>query len=138
MITIQHEGFPAPKKKFLAVVRQAASRIGLPGDATVRLAGADEMRALNREYRGQDRATDVLSFPLGETLPDGPYAGDILVCLPVAEKQARRAGHSLERELLLLVIHGLLHLKGFDHETDAGEMLALQKRLYAEFGAELP
>jgi len=138
MITIQHEGFPAPGKKLRAVVRKAASRIGLPGKATVRLAGADEVRALNRKYRGQDRATDVLSFPLGETLADGPYAGDILVCLPVAEKQARRSGHSLEKELLLLVIHGLLHLKGFDHETDEGEMLALQKRLYAEFGAELP
>jgi len=138
MITIQHEGFPAPGRRLLAAVREAASRLGLKGEATIRLAGEDEVRSLNREYRGRDRATDVLSFPLGEKLPDGLYAGDILVCRPVAEEQARRSAHSLERELLLLAIHGLLHLKGFDHEQDGGEMLALQQRLFAELSGKLP
>ena len=56
----------------------------------------------------------------------------------MAEKQARQNGHSLEKELLLLMIHGLLHLQGLDHEKDNGEMLALQQRLFAEFAGELP
>lgn len=138
MITVQHEGFPLPARKFPAIVRRVAARIGIAGGATVRLAGVDEVRELNRAYRGKDRATDVLSFPLGEKLPGGRYAGDVLICVPVAEEQARRNGQSLGRELLLLAIHGLLHLQGQDHETDHGEMLELQRRLFAEFAAELP
>ncbi|MCU0275572.1 MAG: rRNA maturation RNase YbeY [Acidobacteria bacterium] len=138
MIAIQHEGFPAPAREFRAALRQAAARIGLKGRVTVRLAGAEEVRALNRRFRQRDRATDVLSFPLAEKLPEGNYAGDILICLPIAERQARRAGHSRERELLLLAIHGLLHLKGLDHVADAGEMLALQERLFAELAREMP
>jgi probable rRNA maturation factor len=137
MLTIQHEGFPRPGRKLAAAVRQAASRIGLRGSVTVRLAGEDEVRALNRQYRGHNRATDVLSFPFNEKLSDGLYAGDILICLPVAAKQARRNAHAVEKELLLLAIHGLLHLKGFDHEKDAGEMLAWQRRLFAELAGEL-
>jgi probable rRNA maturation factor len=138
MIAIQHEGFPLPEKKLASLVRRIAGRLGLKGKATIRLAGEAEVRALNREYRGRDRATDVLSFPLGERLPGGLYAGDILICVPVAADQARRHSQSLERELLLLMIHGLLHLKGLDHEADQGGMLALQRRLFAEFGKELP
>ena len=138
MIKIQHEGFPLAEKKFLALLKGIAGRIGLNGGATVRLAGSAEVRALNRKYRRIDRATDVLSFPLGEKLPGGLYAGDVLICLPIAAKQARQNAQSLERELLLLMIHGLLHLQGLDHERDRGEMLALQARLFAEFAAELP
>lgn len=138
MITFQRQGFAVPVKDFPALLRRVAARMRLPGRATVRLAGEREMRELNRAFRGQDRATDVLSFPLGEKLPGGRYAGDVLICLPVAEEQARRHGQSLGRELLLLAIHGLLHLQGRDHETDQGEMLELQRRLFAEFAAELP
>jgi len=138
MIKIQHQGFPLAEKKFLALLKGIAGRIGLKGGATVRLAGSAEVRALNRKYRRIDRATDVLSFPLGEKLPGGLYAGDVLICLPIAAKQARQNAQSLERELLLLMIHGLLHLQGLDHERDRGEMLALQARLFAEFAAELP
>lgn len=138
MIAVQHEGFPLPARTFPALARKVAARIGLEGAATIRLSGEEEVRTLNRTYRGKDRATDVLSFPSGETLPGGLYAGDILVCMPVAAEQARQHGHSLAREVLLLAIHGLLHLKGLDHEADRGEMLALQERLFAEFAAELP
>ncbi len=139
MVTIQYKGFPDPGQEFRAAVRHAAARIGLKGLATIRLAGAEEVRTLNRQYRGKDRATDVLSFPLGEKLPGGGlYAGDVLVCVPVAEGQARRGGHSLARELLRLSIHGLLHLHGLDHETDCGQMLALQERLFAGLARELP
>jgi probable rRNA maturation factor len=129
MIKIQHEGFPLPEKKFLAILRKIAVRLDLKGSATIRLAAAAEVRVLNRKYRNIDHATDVLSFL---------YAGDVLICVPIAEKQARQNSQSLEKELLLLMIHGLLHLKGLDHERDEGEMLALQMRLFAEFAGELP
>jgi probable rRNA maturation factor len=138
MIRVQHEGFPLPEKKFQGLANKIAGRIGLKGTATIRLAGAAEVRTLNRKYRGIDHATDVLSFPLGEKLPEGLYAGDVLICMPIAEKQARQNSQSLEKELLLLMIHGLLHLQGLDHERDKGEMLARQARLFAEFAGELP
>lgn len=138
MIDFQRQGFARPAPGFSALLRRVAVRAGLQGRATVRLAGEAEMRALNREYRGRDRATDVLSFPLGEELPGGGlYAGDVLICVPLAEAQARSRGHSLARELLLLAIHGLLHLQGLDHEKDGGRMLRRQRRLFAEFSREL-
>jgi probable rRNA maturation factor len=139
MISIQHEGFPLDEKKFRAMLARIALRLDLKGGVTIRLAGEGEVRSLNREFRLKDRATDVLSFPLGEKLPGGSlYAGDILICVPLAEKQARQNSQSLEKEFLLLMIHGLLHLKGLDHEKDRGEMLGLQQRLFAEFSRELP
>ncbi len=138
MIKIQHEGFPLAEKKFLGLARKIAGRIDLKGDVTIRFAGAAEVRGLNRKYRNIDHATDVLSFPLGEKLPEGFYAGDVLICVPIAEKQARQNSQSLEKELLLLLIHGLLHLQGLDHERDKGEMLAQQTRLFAELAGDLP
>jgi len=138
MIKIQHEEFPLPEKKFLAVLKKVAARLELKGGVTIRIAGAVEVRAANRKYRRKDYATDVLSFPVGEKLPGGFYAGDILVCRPVAAKQARQNGQSLEKELLLLMIHGLLHLQGRDHDKDKGEMLALQAQLFSEFEADIP
>jgi len=138
MIKIQHDDFPLEEKAFPAILRDVARRLALKGSVTVRLGGEAEVRALNRAYRHKDCATDVLSFPLGERLPGGLYAGDVLICMPLAKKQAKQNGQSLERELLLLMLHGLLHLKGLDHEKDKGEMLALQQRLFAEFSAKLP
>lgn len=83
---------------------------------TLVLAGDDAVRRLNRTFRGKDKPTDVLSFPLGETGPDGKhYLGDIVIAVPVAGRQARAKGHSLDRELRLLAIHGYLHLLGYDH-----------------------
>ena len=90
----------------------------------VRFAGDREVRRLNRVYRGKDRPTDVLSFP-GE---DG-HLGDILISVPVARRQAAAAGRSVERELRVLLLHGLLHCLGYDHETDEGEMERLERRL---------
>jgi probable rRNA maturation factor len=138
MIKIQCEKFHLPEKKFLAILGHIAKRIKMKGTVTIRLAGAAEVRALNHKFRQKDYATDVLSFPLGEKLPDGFYAGDILICLPIAEKQARQNAQTLEKELLLLMIHGLLHLQGQDHERDKGEMMAYQRQLFSEFSGDLP
>ena len=74
------------------------------------------MRKLNREHRGINASTDVLSFPLNENSPDGKfYLGDIVICPAVAKKQAKEKGHSLEREIAILAIHGFLHLIGYEH-----------------------
>ncbi len=91
----------------------------------VRLAGGDEVRAINERLRGRDGATDVLSFP-GSSTPEGDHLGDVLVAMPVARTQARDLGHSLERELKELLLHGVLHCLGHDHESDDGEMASLE------------
>jgi len=83
------------------------------------------MRRLNREFRKIDRPTDVLSFPA-----EAPaFLGDVAIDVPYAARQARKRGHALDREVQLLLAHGVLHLLGHDHETDQGEMFRLQRRL---------
>ena len=94
----------------------------------VRFAGDREVRRANRHFRGKDKATDVLSFP-GE---EG-HLGDILISVPTARRQAAGAGHPVERELKILLLHGLLHCLGHDHETDSGEMERLERRLRRRF-----
>ncbi len=84
----------------------------------------DVMRRLNRDYRGQDRPTDVLAFAMREgegADPDDLLLGDLVICLPAAQRQARERGHSLQRELRVLLVHGLLHLLGHDHQDDTQE-----------------
>ncbi len=96
------------------------------------IVGESEMRTLNHEHREQDSATDVLSFPIDddESLPGVPrMLGDVAICLPVLLAQATEREVSPEAELTDLLIHGVLHLLGYDHETDAGEMLARQDEI---------
>ncbi|MEM7480072.1 MAG: rRNA maturation RNase YbeY [Acidobacteriota bacterium] len=102
------------------------------GGLSVRFAGDRLLRRVNREFRRRDRPTDVLSFP-GEDCVDGPYLGDVLISVPTARRQAARQGHSVERELRILLLHGLLHCLGHDHETDDGEMDRLEKRIRAQW-----
>ena len=87
------------------------------GDLSIVLTDNAQLHQLNREYLGVDAPTDVLSFPASETDPETgvPYLGDVLISIPRAEVQAQSAGHSLDAELQLLVVHGVLHLLGFDH-----------------------
>ena len=92
---------------------------------SVLLCGDARMRRLNREFRRIDRPTDVLSFPAG----DPSFLGDVAIDVPYAARQARRRGHPLDREVQLLLAHGVLHLLGHDHETDQGAMFRLQGRL---------
>ena len=101
------------------------------GSLGVRFAGDRELRRWNRELRGKDRPTDVLSFPGGdlENAEDAGHLGDILISVPMARRQAVQAGHGVDRELQVLLLHGLLHCLGYDHETDQGEMERLEQRL---------
>jgi probable rRNA maturation factor len=86
------------------------------------------MRRLNRDFRGKDASTDVLSFP-GSVGGEGRHLGDVAIAVPTARRQAAAAGHDTERELRLLLLHGVLHCLGHDHETDGGEMERLERRL---------
>jgi probable rRNA maturation factor len=98
------------------------------------ITGDAEMRRLNREFRGVDCATDVLAFSglacLGQTAP----LGDIAISLQRARGQGRRYGHSTEDEIRILMLHGLLHLLGMDHEADGGRMARAEKRWRARLG----
>jgi probable rRNA maturation factor len=104
-------------------VRTAQAAVGLRGEVEVLLADDRTLRRLNREFRGKDKATDVLSFPAPPEL-EGQLAGDLAISLDTALKQAQEQGHTLRDEVRVLLLHGLLHLYGMDHEVDEGEMAA--------------
>ncbi len=104
------------------------------GTLAVRLLGDRALRRLNREFRRRDAVTDVLSFP-GTAGPGGPHLGDIAISVPAARRQAEAAGHSVERELKILLLHGTLHCLGYDHEADDGVMNRLEGRLRREWVA---
>lgn len=114
----------------------------LAGAVTIALVTDQRMRALNRQFRGVDASTDVLSFPASAKASarasgPGPVAGDlgdIAIARGVAARQAKAAGHSLATELRVLALHGLLHLAGYDHETDDGEMARVEARLRRKGG----
>jgi rRNA maturation RNase YbeY len=97
----------------------------------VLIVGDRAMRTLNREYRGKDRTTDVLSFPMreGAHMRLQPHLlGDIVISLPMAERQAREAGASLREEVDRLLVHGFLHLLGYDHERGSAEARRMEAR----------
>jgi len=114
---------------------RAQKAVGLSGEVEVLLTSDAELKRLNRSFRGKNKATDVLSFPafLPEGFPAGfpvpDTAGDLAISLETAARQASAFGHSLEDEVRILLLHGLLHLSGLDHETDNGEMAAREAEL---------
>jgi probable rRNA maturation factor len=123
---------PVRIRAFERLLADLAKRYRL-GDPEVTLAfvGETAIRTLNRRFMKKDKPTDVLSFPLGEKAPDGKfYLGDIVISVPVAARQAREKGHSLDRELRLLAIHGFLHLIGYDHFAGIEEEERKAHRLY--------
>ena len=95
------------------------------GDLSIAIVSDRRMRALNRQFRGKDYATDVLSFPSEER----GFLGDIVIASGVLKRQAREAGHSAATELRVLSLHGLLHLLGYDHDVDDGKMARVEARL---------
>jgi probable rRNA maturation factor len=107
-------------------------------DMSIVLTDDAQLRELNREYLGIDAPTDVLSFPASETDPETgtPYLGDILISIPRAKQQAEAAGHSVEAEVQLLVVHGTLHLLGHDHAEaeEKARMWQAQSEVMAKLG----
>jgi probable rRNA maturation factor len=119
----------------VALALLEAEGVDGPWALGIAFVGEGEMRALNAEHRGLDEVTDVLAFPLDgrEELPLGleRQLGDVVVCSAQAVRQAGEAGVAPLEEMRTLVVHGLLHLLGHDHEIDAGEMLVRQDELRA-------
>jgi probable rRNA maturation factor len=111
------------------LVGRRGERNGGPRSVSVLFCGDRRMRSLNRRYRRKDRSTDVLSFPSAP-----PLLGDIAISVPYAGRQARRRHEPVSREIDRLLVHGYLHLLGYDHETDRGEMDALERKLRRRLG----
>jgi len=116
---------------------EAQAAVKLKGQVTVLLTTDAAIRKLNRQFRGKDKATDVLSFPSEGPLPGSPaeeIAGDIAISVTTALGQAADHGHSLSTEIKVLMLHGLLHLAGYDHEADSGQMARRERLLRGKLG----
>ena len=135
VVTIESnlDGVSGPAlSRFLQRARRAA---GLRGQAHVLIVSSARMRTLNSKYRGKNRPTDVLSFPaMPEIAQD--FAGDIVISSEIAWSNARRLGHPVSDELRVLILHGILHLGGHDHESDNGEMARLERGLREQLGLD--
>jgi probable rRNA maturation factor len=127
--TPRYQRIPSARtlSRFLA---EAQAAVRLKGEVTVLLTIDAAIRKLNRQFRGKNKATDVLSFP-AEGLGAEGYAGDLAVSVPTALRQSIEQGHSLSTEIKVLILHGLLHLAGYDHETDEGKMARRERQLRA-------
>jgi probable rRNA maturation factor len=116
--------------KFLVRARRAAR---LREKVSVLVTGNSELRRLNRKFRGQDKATDVLSFPALSAASNG-LAGDVAISAETAAQNAGRLGHAVAEEIKILTLHGVLHLAGYDHENDDGEMARKEQKLRIALG----
>jgi probable rRNA maturation factor len=122
--------------------RAAWQAPGQDAEVVVRVTDEAESRQLNCDYRGKDSPTNVLSFPFGPLPPgiDLPHIGDLVICAPVVAREARQQGKSAEAHWAHMVVHGMLHLQGYDHQTDeqAGTMERLEKEILAGLGLPAP
>lgn len=124
-------GIPAP-----ASLRAFASAAGAEGALCLRLVDAEESRALNHRFRGKDRPTNVLSFPADSPLVEEPELGDIVLCAPVIAAEAAEQGKTARAHWAHMVVHGVLHLCGYDHidDDEARVMEAAERRILAGLG----
>ena len=116
------------KSTLTRFLNRARTAVGLTGEVDVLLTSDAEIKTLNRQFRKKNKATDVLSFPAPEEIFE-QHAGDLAISLDTAGRQAASFGHSLADEIRVLMLHGLLHLAGMDHEIDKGEMAAREAEL---------
>jgi probable rRNA maturation factor len=134
-ITVQKATRVAPVPA-AALLRRAAlaAAVGVSGEVTVRVVGVREGRRLNAAYRGRDYATNVLSFGYGEAA--GPLLGDLVLCAPVVLREAQDLGCGVEAHFVHLVVHGMLHLQGHDHEdaAQAAIMEPLERQIVMGLG----
>ena len=140
------------EKLILNILHYAGERLEIEDltEMSVTLVDNDEIQAINKEYRGKDQPTDVISFAIEDEAGEGDFdldlsqfdiprqLGDIVISFDQLQEQAQAYGHSIERELGFLCVHGFLHLNGYDHqnETDEKKMFNLQETILEEFGLE--
>ena len=110
---------------------RAQKLTGVKGEVAILITSRRKVQALNRRFRRKDKPTDVLSFA-------GPRGGDIAICAEIARQNAFRLGHSVTDEIKVLMLHGMLHLAGHDHETDSGEMERAEARLRMKLKLPVP
>lgn len=111
-------------------VRRARGEVRLRKTVNVLLTSSKDLRALNRRFRGKDKTTDVLTFPSSKAVrKPARMAGELAISLDIARENAAHLGHSIAEEVKILVLHGILHLAGFDHEQDNGQMAREEARL---------
>lgn len=130
-----------PSTRTLAqFLTRAQTAVRVRGRVTVLLTSDAAMRDLNRRFRGQNKATDVLSFPASNLVRNqgkNQEKGDVAISVETAQRQSAEQGHRLATEIKVLMLHGLLHLAGYDHEADAGEMQRRERSLRARLGLPL-
>jgi probable rRNA maturation factor len=135
---------PDPPYRDLRTNLDEAAKLALahlnapPGELSIVLTDEQRSRALNQQFGGTDAPTDVLSFSNGSIDPDSGlhYYGDVVIAIPVAKEQASQAGHSLQAEITLLMVHGILHLLGYDHRDPAEteKMWSMQAQIMQHLG----
>ena len=132
-LTIQRASRAAHIPSDRLLRRWAAAALAGPAAVTLRFVARLEGRRLNRQFRGKDYATNVLSFPYAE---QAPVAGDVVICAPIVASEARDQGKAIQAHYAHLVVHGLLHLQGFDHEraADARRMEGRERAVLAALG----
>ena len=131
-----HSGTPGLERGFSrrqarAFAKRLESEVTRGRPFTCLIAGDAEVRRLNRDFRKDDRATDVLSFPSRQSLG---FLGDVAISFEHAKRQAAEYGHPVGREIEILMLHGVLHLLGFDHEKDRGQMARAENKWRAALG----
>ena len=124
------------KRDIAGFLSRAIEAAKLAGRVTVLLTNDEQMRHFNRVFRRKDKATDVLSFPALEMNGNKKLAGDLAISVEMAAREAKERKHPLPVELKILLLHGVLHLAGWDHETDSGEMARKEEILRKRLGLE--
>jgi probable rRNA maturation factor len=133
LITIQKSADGVSEQSLLRFSHKARKAVGLKGSVSLLLTSNREMQQLNRCFRGKNKPTDVISFPAADVVT-AKFAGDLAISVDIASANARNFGHSTKEEVCVLILHGLLHLAGYDHENDSGEMAREETRLRRQLG----
>lgn len=126
-----------PRRELGRFVRKVCEAIPLAGKTSILLTTDTAIQVLNRKFRRKNKPTDVLSFPSEDAAAGSAYAGDLAISIETAARQAAEHGHSLLLEVQVLLLHGLLHLAGHDHEQDTGQMLQREQTLRQQFALPL-
>jgi probable rRNA maturation factor len=133
LVIIQERVAGLTEASLAKFVTRVSKVVGLKGTVSVLVTSSRELQALNRRFRRKNKPTDVLSFPALPGLMQ-EFAGDVAISAEIAARNARRLGHTAAEEIGILTLHGVLHLAGYDHECDNGEMERKEERLRKSLG----